>query len=55
MVETGSDSLLLALAKNAFEKAGWSTQVKTGRYAFDLGDNVRNTLSPNKGRMNGHS
>lgn len=46
--------MLLALAKNAFDKAGWPTSVKTGRYAFDLGDNVRNVLSSGKRGINGH-
>ena len=28
--------MLLKLAKEAFESAGWQTEVQTGRYAFSL-------------------
>ncbi|MCJ1387004.1 hypothetical protein MMC17_010133 [Xylographa soralifera] len=38
----GSDLMLFNLAKAALEKANWPTKVATGRYAFDLGDGVRN-------------
>lgn len=41
----GSDVLLVNLAEAALEKANWPTQVKTGREAFAVGDNVRNVLA----------
>jgi len=34
--------MLIELAKNAFEKAGWPTEVQTGRYTFPLAENARN-------------
>lgn len=40
----GSDVLLVNLAEAALEKANWPTQVKTGREAFAVGNNVRNVL-----------
>lgn len=39
---TGSDAMLMKLACDTFEKAGWSTKVDTGRYTFPLGTGVRN-------------
>lgn len=37
-----SDEMLLNLAEAALKKAGWPTEVQTGRFAFELGNNVRN-------------
>lgn len=42
---SGSDLMLLNLAKKAFEKAKWPTRVSTGRYAFGVGDGVRNVMT----------
>jgi hypothetical protein len=42
-MDTGSDLMLTNLAQEAFEAAGWPTKIMTGRYMFDLADNVRNT------------
>ncbi|KAK0121858.1 hypothetical protein ONS95_010137 [Cadophora gregata] len=38
----GSDLLLINLAEEALNSAGWPTQVKTGRETFDVGENIRN-------------
>ena len=40
----GSDVMLLNLAEAVLESANWPTEVKTGREAFAIGDNVRNVL-----------
>lgn len=37
--------MLLNLAQEAFDRAGWPTQVQTGRYMFELANNTRNTAS----------
>jgi hypothetical protein len=34
--------VLINLAKWALEKAGWPTEIATGRYMFPLGANLRN-------------
>lgn len=34
--------MLVNLAKAALESASWPTEIMTGRYMFELGDNVRN-------------
>ena len=40
---TGSDLMLINLAKAALESVSWPTEVQTGRLMFELGDGVRNT------------
>ena len=40
---TGSDLLLIDLAKTALESISWPTEVQTGRLMFELGDVIRNT------------
>lgn len=40
----GSDLLLLNLAEAVLKSVGWLTEVKTGREAFAVGNNVRNVL-----------
>jgi len=40
----GSDALLINFAEAVLKKAGWPTEVKTGREAFERGENVRNVL-----------
>ena len=40
----GSDVMLLNLAEAVLKSANWPTEVKTGREAFAIGDNVRNVL-----------
>lgn len=39
----GSDAFLLHVAKEALKKAGWPTEVLTGRYALPYGNSSRNT------------
>ncbi|KAI1500562.1 putative amidase [Biscogniauxia marginata] len=36
----GSDLMLIQLAKEAFQKAGWPTKISTGRYMYPVGDNI---------------
>lgn len=40
----GSDVMLINLAEAALKSAKWPTEVKTGREAFTIGDNVCNVL-----------
>lgn len=40
----GSDLMLLNLAEAALNNANWPTEVKTGREAFAIGNNVRNVF-----------
>lgn len=39
---SGSDLMLINLIYDALTTQGWPTEVKTGRYAFRLGNNIRN-------------
>jgi hypothetical protein len=39
---SGSDIMLISLAKAAFEAESWPTAIATGRYMFPLGNNSRN-------------
>ncbi|KAF5575341.1 amidase signature domain-containing protein [Fusarium pseudocircinatum] len=41
----GSDLMLIKLAAEAFEKAGWPTSVQTGRYMYPVADNARHVGS----------
>lgn len=36
---------LLKVAQDALSKAGWPTEVLTGRYMFELGDNERHSTT----------
>jgi hypothetical protein len=40
--------MLLNLAKAAFEKAKWTTEVLTGNLTFELGGGCRNVASTSK-------
>lgn len=40
----GSDVLLINLAEAALKSAKWSTEVKIGREAFAIDNNIRNVL-----------
>ena len=44
MGANGSDVMLINLAEAALKSAHWPTEVKTGREAFAIGDNVCNVL-----------
>lgn len=37
----GSDSFIVNTIQEAMEDAGWPTQVKTGRLAFELSEDLR--------------
>lgn len=36
--------MLIKLANDALQKAGWPTKIQTGRFAFPLGENERNVV-----------
>lgn len=36
--------MLIKVANDAFQMAGWPTKIQTGRCAFAVGDNERNVL-----------
>lgn len=36
--------MLIKLAQEALQRAGWPTEVKTGRYMFPFGDNRRTAV-----------
>lgn len=46
-----SDRLLLHTAVKAMEKAGWPTDILTGRTMFHLGQNERNAQSSARERL----
>lgn len=49
---TGSDLMLIRLAKEAFEASSWPTTIDTGRYMYPLANNTRkveNTISAKEG------
>ena len=47
--------MLLNLAKAAFEKTGWPIDVKTRRYAFEVGYGIRRVAVSKDGVSNGIS
>ncbi|PNS16062.1 hypothetical protein CAC42_4463 [Sphaceloma murrayae] len=44
MGASGSDPLLINLAQDVLQKAGWPTEVMMGREMFKVGKNIRNVL-----------
>ncbi|KAM5452134.1 hypothetical protein MaudCBS49596_003488 [Microsporum audouinii] len=45
----GTDLTLVKVAEDALKKAGWPTDILTGRFMFEVGDNERHSIvSQNK-------
>ena len=42
---SGSDLMLINLAKAALESVKWPTEVQTGRFMFELGEGIRHTAA----------